>query len=83
MLFRSFEDHQGDVHSMRVNLETLELEPCPKIAKEKAVGEIDRQLFAIDQKRMRAISDALLGDTSALQNLEAQASILREERKKI
>lgn len=76
-----FEEYQGDVHSLRVNLKTKQLEPCPEIAKRKAIAEIDTKLLQIDQKRMRAISDALLGDTTALQNLEDQAIALREERK--
>jgi hypothetical protein len=79
----AFEDHQGDVHCMRVNLKTKQLEPCPEIAKARAIAEVDTQLIQIDQKRMRAISDALLGDTKALQNLEAQAQELRDQRKKI
>lgn len=77
------EEYPGDVHEMRVNLKTLELEPCPEIAKRKAIAEIDTKLFQIDQKRIRAISDALLGNTKALRDLEAQAEILREARKNI
>lgn len=57
----------------------LPLEVVSYIAAQQAVGPtVMSQLVDIDQKKVRAITDAvLLGDQSRLQQLEQQAALLR------
>lgn len=61
-------------------LESLAAPPGPEQLAAARAAEIRAELQLIDERKVRALTDALLNnDTSRLQTLEAQAALLRVE----
>lgn len=77
-----YRDEQAppDILGKRVNLETMELEPCPRIAAMRQNAPVHARLNELDAKTTRALrEEKLTGDSTALQNIETEAAELRKK----
>jgi hypothetical protein len=69
-----------DISGKRVNLQTLEIEPCPVLALQAKVNEVMTQLAECDKRRDRALAEAFVsGDNTWLKKHLSDADALRSQ----